>query len=264
MPKQPNKRAIGIFMVSGIITLLIVFSIYLQRVFFSNDGSNVIVMYFEESIKGLNVGSSVVFKGVEIGKVVKIDLIANPQNMDFRIPVYAKMETYQGLSAREMGVSKREILNSLISKGLRARLTPQSYLTGQLMIELEMLPDTPVVLKNRDSDDEYLEIPTILSPMGEISKGIQNIPIRESVEKFNQFFDTLNQQAPVILPEIEKATKNLNQVLTENSGASTEALNNLNKAMISVNGAAKAFKNFADYLERHPEALLKGKRGGYN
>ena len=136
MPKQPNERMIGIFIISGILAFLAALSLFLKEKLFTND-NQMIVMYFEESIKGLNVGSPVVFKGVEIGKVSKIELLANTTDLDFSIPVYVKMETVNNIYANKSYSSKQAILNALIDKGLRARLTSQSYLTGQLMIELE-------------------------------------------------------------------------------------------------------------------------------
>lgn len=260
MPRKPNERLIGIFLISGVAAFIAVMSIFLQQKYFSDNG-NMLVMYFEESIKGLNVGSSVVFKGVEIGKVAKIDLIANARSLGFSIPVYVQMDaTRSGIYAKEDHVSKREILNALIARGLRARLTSQSYLTGQLMIELEMFPDTKIVLKNKP-DDDVLEIPTILSPIGEISKGIQTLPIRESVESFNSFFGELNRQLPVVLPQVTEVFTNLNKVVSDNARASADAVDNINKAAVDVSQAAKALRNFADYIERHPEALLKGKKG---
>ena len=181
MRKQPDTRMIGIFITAGIVAFLVIISSYIgSKVFTEND--TMLVMYFDESIKGLNVGSPVVFKGVEIGKVAKIELIANAQNLDFRIPVYAKMEARQNIKSKDFFEDKRGLLDALIAKGLRARLTSQSYLTGQLMIELEMLPGSRVVMSGREYDDNVLEIPTVLSPIGELSKGIQDIPIRQSVE----------------------------------------------------------------------------------
>ena len=261
MHREPNRRLIGIFLVTGILVFAVVMTMFIRQKFFGGSG-NMLVMYFDESIKGLNVGSSVVFKGVEIGKVAKIDLIADANNLDFSIPVYAKMEDYQGIHTRERPEDdKREILDALIKKGLRARLTAQNYLTGQLVIELEMLPDTPIELRYRGHDKDVLEIPTVLSPMGEISKGIQNIPIRESVEKFNRFFDEMNKQIPIVMPQISYTFKNLNKAVKDNAEVSADTFDNLNQAIANFGEASKAFRNFADYVERHPEALLKGKRG---
>lgn len=260
MHKEPNEKLIGLFMICGLLVFATVFGIFLKQKVFTDD-DQVVVMYFEESIKGLSVGSSVVFKGVEIGKVAKIDLIADARTLDFSIPVFVKMNDSQGLNYKGSESSKQEILDELIAKGLRARLTTQSYLTGQLMIELEMLPDTPVVLKNKHSINGIFEIPTVLSPIGELSKGIQDLPVKQSVEKFNLFFDQLNEQLPVILPQVKDIVNNLNTVVVENKDVSADTLDNLNKTIITVGEAAKSFRNLTDYLERHPEALLKGKKG---
>ena len=148
------------------------------------------------------------------------------------------------------------MLEELIKKGLRARLATQSFVTGQLMIELEMLPNTPIVLKNKNPD--LIEIPTALSQLGEFSKGLQDLPIRHSVESFNLFFDNLNKE----MPKINKIVSRVDKLVTQNSQTSVDTINNFNDAMINIGEAAKSFRNLADYLERHPEALLKGK-GGY-
>lgn len=260
MHKEPDEKMIGLFMIVAIGVFMAIIAVFFKQKLFSGNDS-MVVMYFDESIKGLNVGSSVVFKGVEIGKVAKIDLLANAETLDFSIPVYVKMETGQQINAGESYDTKQAVLDALIEKGLRARLTTQSYLTGQLMIELEMLPDTKISLKNHDVDDHILEIPTVLSPMGELSRGIQNLPVRQSVEEFNAFFETLNKQLPILLPKINQTVNGLNKFVGDNSDASARVLNNLNRAILNVGEAAKAFRNFSDYIERHPEALLKGKTG---
>ncbi|MBQ8661613.1 MAG: MCE family protein [Alphaproteobacteria bacterium] len=256
MRKEPNKRLIGLFIVSGLSVLLIVIGLFLREKIFYGNNSKTLVMYFEESINGLNVGAPVVFKGVQIGKVANIDLIADTNTLDFSIPVYVRMvQRGQGdINSNEFD-TKIELLNALIDKGLRARLTTQSYLTGLLMIELEMLPDTKIVRRN-PKDSPYLEIPTVLSPIGELSKGIQDLPIRQSVEKFNLFFDKLNNK---IMPQVEQIVANVNRTVGGNKGMSAETMTNLNRAINNVAEAAKSMRNFTDYLERHPEALLKGK-----
>lgn len=252
--KEPSKKKIGLFLMTGIVIFVLVMGYFLKDKFFI-DYSKQAVMYFDESIKGLNVGAPVVFKGVEIGKVSKIDLIETGTGLDFRIPVYAQFNNNVITKSKD----KKFILDGLIEKGLRARLTTQSYLTGQLMIELEMLPGTPLVFKAPVPN--LFEIPTTLSPLGELSKGLQSVPLKQSVEKFNYFFDTLNAQMPLILPEMQKLIKNANKLVTDNTKGSSEVVRNLNKTLIDLDMAAKSLKNFADYIEQHPDALLKGKGG---
>ncbi len=251
MRKEPNKKLIGIFMAVGLAVFATVVVVFAKNKLFA-DNAEVVVMYFEESVKGLNVGSPVVFKGVEIGKVSKIDLIANPNSLDFSIPVYVRMER-QGIRSIGEYHNKQEVLDALIEKGLRARLTTQSYVTGQLMIEFEILPDTPVVFKNKNP--EYMEIPTALSPIGELSKGLQALPIRQSVEHFSKFFENLNGE----MPRISKIITKLDGAVSRSSQTTSDTINNFNKTMVNISEAAKSIRNLSDYLERHPEALVKGK-----
>lgn len=258
MRKEPNTRKIGLFMSCGIVVLLIIFAMFLREKFFVNNG-RMIVMYFEESINGLNVGSPVVFKGVQIGKVVAIDLIANTEDLEFSIPVYAVIEPRKNVEDESL-TARMKVLDELIDKGLRARLTTQSYLTGLLMIELEMLPNTKIEMRHL-GETKALEIPTVLSPMGELSRGIQNLPIQKSVEEFNNFFSGLNNEVPKILPKINQIISRLNGAISPNSGGSADTITNLNRTLNSVGEAARSLRNLTDYLEQHPEALLKGKTG---
>lgn len=258
MSAKPNLKMIGIFIVCGIVAFLAVIGIFIRQKF-GGDSHNMLVMYFEESIRGLSVGAPVVLKGVEIGKVSKIDLIANPKTLDFSTPVYVKLEDYQSIRYREKD-NKEEILDALVGKGLRGRLALQSYLTGQLLIELVMVPDSKVVWHGkRNSDGNILEIPTVLSQMGEISKGIQNMPIRQSVEGINKFFADLNQQLPQTMTRLNNVLDGLDKVVGRNGKVSVETVNNINRAAVEIGKAARSWRNFADYAEQHPESFLRGK-----
>lgn len=69
------------------------------------------------------------------------------------------------------------------------------------------------------------------------------------------------QQMPTLLPEMQRLVKNTNKWVSDNSKGSSEVIRNLNKTLIDLDMAAKSLKNFADYIEQHPDALLKGKGG---
>ena len=98
-----------------------------------------------------------------------------------------------------------------------------------------------------------------MSPLGELSRGLQNIPFKDIADKFSHMADLFNTQIPIILPQITEITTNLNRLLNNNSRLSTEALTNFNRTLIEVGAAARSFRDLSDYLERHPEALLRGK-----
>ena len=251
MPRQPNKRKIGIFMVTGVTILLLILGGLLQNKIFGHKGREV-VMFFEESVNGLSVGSAVVFKGVKIGEVSRIEIKANPEELTFSIPVYANMSA-KSINSNSFLSSEKKVLDALVKRGLRARLATHSFVTGQLMVELVMSPQSDVKLHE---DAEVLEIPTILSPIGELSRGLQKVPLAEGFANFTEFFKGLNE----MMPEINRIVEDIENMVQRNKGVTVQVLDNFNKTTISVGKAAKSMQNLTDYLERHPEALIKGKK----
>ena len=121
------------------------------------------------------------------------------------------------------------------------------------MIELVMMPETGVKLHK---DVGFLEIPTTLSPIGEISRGLQKIPLAEGFGNFTEFFKGLND----MMPEINAIVKDIENMVERNKGVTIQVLDNFNKMTINMSKAAKSMQNLTDYLERHPEALIKGKK----
>ena len=280
MTDKVHKKRIGLFLVIGFICLFGIIGTFVVENIMPNN-NKLFVMFFHESVKGLNVGSPVVLEGVEVGKVTRISLETNPKTLTFSIPVFVRFtqdnRTNSILKTMfQTHHSREEIINKLIKKGLRARLVTQNFLTGQLMIELVMLPDTPVKLVETPQTKGLIQIPTVLSTMGELSKGIQDLPLKEMVYKFNNILDILSEKIPVIMPQVSLLGENLNKAvpafvnLTEQLDKTVQkvdgqipktdqTINHFNVTLDNISRAARSLKNLMDYLERHPEALLKGK-----
>lgn len=267
MRKQPNRKLIGLFTLTGIGLFVGIMLLFIGDKLFLKD-DDLSVMFFDESVKGLRVGSPVVFRGVEVGKVVKIDIVTNLDDLTFKIPVFIKIadQNFRYYGSGPHG-EKQQIVRKLVDKGLRGRLTSQNFLTGQLMVELEMTPDVPAVY--RSYSNKYIEIPTTLSPLGELSKGIENVPFREVFENLNSLLKTTNEYAPEIMGNTAAIIENLNNVvesvggaLDKSKGESTVTIDNFNRTLRDIGEAAQALRSFADYIDRHPESLIRGK-GGY-
>ncbi len=180
MAKQANRMMIGGFVVISIFILMASLVVFGSGRFFKR--TETFVLNFEGSIKGLNVGAPVLFQGVQVGSVTNIVIQANEDELKTSIPVTIQIEPQKF----EMGDSHRalstpeETLPKLIDMGLRGVLTLQSFITGQLMIEFDFYPDSAVVY--RDTEKEYLEIPTIKSTTERLAQSIQQIDI-EGLEK---------------------------------------------------------------------------------
>ena len=260
MKKEPNKKRIAMFMILGFIVLA---GILLKTVAgkLLPDNHNLAVMYFSESIKGLSVGSPVVYEGVQVGRVVKIEIITNPQTMEFSIPVYAKFAEDNNINSMNFKqATRRELLHALIEKGLRARLTNQNMLTGQLMIELQMLPGTPIELKHHLNDAKVFEIPTTLSTLGGLSKDFQDLPLKQIIGRMDNILSEFETYLPKILPQFADLGQKLNNYVDHSVPQTDQTLNQLNSTLKDVGAAAKSLKNLTDYLERLPDALIKCKK----
>lgn len=260
MKKEPNKTLIGLFAVTGITLFVAVILLFIGDKIFVSD-KDLAVLHFDESLKGLRVGSPVVFRGVEVGKVAKIDIETDLDDMTFRLPVYINVSqsVFKKYGHHEID-DKNEFIKQMIDRGLKGRLTTQNFLTGQLMIELEILPEAEI--KYRRGISKIVEIPTVLSPMGELSKGLEDLPIRGVLDNLNNLLTVTNAKLPIILTQAEDFVTGLNGMVKKSDGNRSNTIDNLNKTIRDVGEAAQALRGFADYIERHPEALLRGK-GGY-
>jgi len=273
MKKEPNKKLIGLFLIIGFAVFL---GIIGKTVFnkIHSDTKDLAVMYFDESLPGLSEGAPVIFQGVEVGKVARIVLVTNKDDLNFHVAVYVRFKATDIISEGSLWENlwnknkDLDFLGVMIKEGLRARLASQSYLTGQLRIDLVMLPDTEIVMFESPKKENIPQIPTVLSQKEELVRGLNRIKIQETLEKINTVAETLGKELPVLLPAITKSAENLDKALenvaksTEGVAKSTEdTMSNLNETLHNVSDAAKSIENLTDYLERHPESLIKGKKG---
>ncbi len=263
MQQKKTYKMVGLFVIAGLLCLIgIILNYATQR--FTTNKDDLVVMYFEESIRGLNVGSPVLFKGVEIGKVADINLLANLKEGTFKTPVFVLFDIENSMNTVDLNeLNNEQMLNNLIDKGLRARLISANYITGQLMIELVMDPKTPVVLRGTG---KYWEIPTELSSFAMLSQDLEEVPLREILSRFSNIMEELEVNLPKILQNANEMTTQMSQIagkvdrmLNQKSGEASKSMMSFNAAMEELVRTGRSIKNLTDYLERHPEALLRGK-----
>ena len=271
MLKQPNMKMIGIYVCLFAISVIGLFGYFLKTKL--NPNETTVVMYFEESVKGLDVGAPVLFKGVKIGEVTQVKLKANLKDMHFSIVVYAVI--YNGKSLVTNIDDEDKLLDKFIDSGLRAQLAVSSVITGQLLIELDMHPNTQITL--HDAPSGYFEIPTILSPFAEISKTLKIMPVAKIAQDVNSITKTLNQDLPPLLKKMNKTFEDFDNILVENKdntknmvkefGGAAKSLNsmveensqNISNAIQSFGEATMSLKNLTDYLQMYPNAIITGK-----
>ena len=189
MSKPANKTVIGIFVVVALALVVVAVLVLGSGKFFKNNPK--FVMYFQGSVKGLAVGAPVNFRGVKVGTVTDIKMLLNPKDLTMMIPVYIEIEpdtiqTVAGgpsLKALAGGAPQGQLMPDMIKRGLRAQLEMQSIVTGLLLVSLDFYPDKPAVIVG--ADKKTIEIPTIPTPLQELAKRVENIPIEEIFTKLN-------------------------------------------------------------------------------
>ena len=177
MSKQANKIAIGGFVVGAIGLVILGMLVFGSGKFFQK--KSIQVMYFEGSVKGLNVGAPVKFRGVDIGMVRDVTLTIDPHDDEFYVPVY--VEIFQDrliLLDNQKDMFKyyqdmKEMDKLVNAMGLRAQLQLQSMVTGQLFVNYDFYPDTTV--KRVGLEKRYYEIPTIPTTLQMLSGTIEQI-----------------------------------------------------------------------------------------
>jgi len=322
MGKKTNKTAIGIFVTGAITLLVIAVLIFGSGRFFKKTYRY--VTFFEGSVKGLSVGAPVIFKGVKIGSVTGIDVVLDPKNDTLYIPVFIELEPEKIKGAARFQRDPKAIRDA-IDRGLRAQLQMESFVTGQLMVDLDYFPDKPAHLVGLVEGTE--EIPTVKTPLEELSKTLRELPLKEIVTKLEQAIDGI--QKIVNDPKTRESIDSLNTTLketgelvhhmnekidplvdslTETSESARDALvqakssisaiegntrelmaaaedalksaeqtmnqaekslgtfskdsrlvYELNRTLRELSAASRSIKNLSEYLERHPEALVKGR-----
>jgi paraquat-inducible protein B len=180
MAKQANKMMIGGFVVIAVSILAASVVIFGSGDFFKK--RNFFVMFFDGSIKGLEVGAPVLFRGVQVGQVSSIVIKADMEANTTYIPVIievdpSKWQIKEGAGAEFGEIGSGERVKLLIEKGLRAELTTQSLITGKLAIEVSMKPGSPLRLTNLDP--EHVELPTVPSTIAKLGKALEKLDLKK-------------------------------------------------------------------------------------
>lgn len=332
MSRAGSPTLIGAFVVGGVALLATAVAIFGGSELLAP--KTVVVTYFDGSAKGLREGSNVVFKGVRVGFVRDIALVTSIEELAPKIEVTMELVP-DSIRVVEDGVPLEEPLDEVVSierlvdAGLSAQLGSESFVTGQLLVELDFRTDAREEMYGGTS--LYPEIPSVPSDIQQAIARFQNLvadieqnvdfaALSERVFSLLQGLDELansralrdaisgldalinaeeTQRVPVLLTELADEMKGtvrdagelldrLDSDTGEVAGELKDAVRRLNSAMATaeevlrglqrhtsgdsaqmyqlrstleeLEDAARSARDFFDYLERHPEALIRGKQ----
>jgi len=240
-------------------------------------------MRFNQSLRGLVVNAPVDFLGVNIGRVVSVDLDYDPKTNTFPGVVGAviypkrlgaandKLQQIAGGGTDDEKSAR--ILGGFIASGLRAQVRNGNLLTGQLYIAMDFEPTAPKVAYNPKA--RPLEIPTVAGSFDKLQEQLQafvdklsKLPIDELVGNLNgslsELQKTIKQVNGDVLPQMRGTLKQVQTTLTtanESLSEDSPARQQLGQAMDEVQRTARSVRVLTDFLSRHPEALIRGRTG---
>lgn len=183
MSKKASPTLIGVFTLIGLILAAIAAVILGAGRFFKE--THGVLLYFDKSANGLQVGSDVRFGGVRIGSVKSISVIVDREENRKVIPVVVELgEKELRLISTDTGdgmdFSTKQGVEKAVNQGLRAGMKQQSLLTGQLYVEFDVVPDVPGFIYYNHAEPPYPVVPTIGTEMDELIAGIA-----DGLKKFN-------------------------------------------------------------------------------
>jgi paraquat-inducible protein B len=299
---------IGVFVVISLIILAVSVAVLGSGKFFKR--SQKFVLYFDESIKGLDIGSPVLFQGVSIGSVTDITIVADPVKEQTEIPVVIKIDLDR-IMVRLAGhiADPQKNMPRLIERGLRGFLSLQSLITGKLLIEIDFYPGTPVNLKNINK--QYTELPTLPSTTSKLGRALDKLDLEAVQKKLESALDGIakltdnpdlaasirrlketlgdarklvnrvDRQVDPLANDTKKTVKDIGTLARNLNGRVGGVATSLEKTLADARGIiapdsplvvdlentlkeisamSRSIRELADYLEQHPESLIRGKK----
>lgn len=241
------------------------------------------VLFFDQSLRGLSPGAPVDFRGVVIGEVKSVGAEFDRDERAFRMPVmiqiYPDRLRRQGAKTQKDSPAQQQALTKLmIGKGLRAQLRTGNLLTGQLYVAIDFFPN--LASTKVDLQKSPLELPTVPSSLNELQSQVQDIaakinklPLEEisanllttmaalnkTLAGAEQLTQTLNNdvspEITAVMKDARKAIRSAEQTLAQDSPLQQD----MRQTLQELTRAAGSIRTLTDYLERHPDALLRGK-----
>jgi len=208
--------------------------------------------------------------------VTRVQFAVDPERVKI-----ANMAKPSGSNAR---AATQEMLKTLVSHGLRAQMVSLSFITGQKAIALDMDPNAaPAKIEQVGQD---MRFPTTTS--GDLTEILQSMrgvlqnldratsgpQLGHALQELDQTLTHLDQLTTEVEPDIKSLIKSLRDTADAaqgtlsavqgmiGSGANgTNPGTDLPKLMKELSDAARSVRVLADYLDRHPESLLRGRKG---
>ncbi|WP_436893717.1 intermembrane transport protein PqiB [Siccibacter turicensis] len=226
------------------------------------------LLFFKDSIRGLQPGAPVEFRGIRLGTVGKVPFfvpgLRQALHGDYRIPVQIRIEP--GRLKQELGENPEvnKHIQQLLKQGLRASLKTGNLVTGALYVDLDFYPNDKVKLKDElTSFDGYTVIPTVSSGLAQIQQRlmdtldkINNLPLNPMIEQATSSLSETQRT----MQRLQQTLDNLNKITASQSAQQLpqdmqSTLRELNRSMQGFQPGSAAYNKMVGDMQRLDQVL---------
>ncbi len=249
------------------------------------------VTYFESSVRGLSRGASVEFFGIQVGTVTNVALELNQATGDARVRVGLEVQPERIMSEEAVKAEHTtDVTRRLVQRGMRAQLQTASYLTGQRVVALDFVPSAQPADLVMEGDTIVLPshgggLDNILVAVNDIAGKLDRLPLDQIGQNLNGALrsasgamasvqDLMKKTDAGLTPTLRRLpeiTASLQETVAKagrtvgsieaSYGNNSQFQRELERAMTQVGDTARSIRLLADFLDRHPEALVRGRAG---
>ncbi|WP_435954354.1 intermembrane transport protein PqiB [Dryocola sp. BD626] len=224
------------------------------------------LMFFKDSIRGLQPGAPVEFRGIRLGTVARVPFFTpgmrQALNDDFRIPVLIRIEPerLQNMIGEETDI--QENLAVLLKRGLRGSLKNGNLVTGALYIDLDFYPKAEP-MTGMKSFSGYPIIPTMSGGLAQIQQRlletldkINNLPLNPMIEQTTKSL----AESQRTMQHLQQTLDNLNKITSNKSMQSLpddmqKTLRELNRSMQGFQPGSAAYNKMVADMQRLDQVL---------
>ncbi|WP_173012801.1 MlaD family protein [Niveispirillum sp. SYP-B3756] len=187
--KRPSSTAIGAFVLGALALVASAILFFGGAALWAKKLEA--VSYFDSSVAGLQIGAPVTFRGVRVGSVNGMGVHVNPQTYSFiiRVGMEIQPDTVATFGSH-LKEGEDELIDTLLKRGLTAKLVMQSFVTGQLAVELDFRDGGRRI--DVENKGHVPEIPTVPTDLQAITEQLQNVKLDKTVESLQKALDAVS------------------------------------------------------------------------
>jgi paraquat-inducible protein B len=263
--KRPSANLIGIFVLGALALVVAAILFFGSGALFKQRFTA--VSYFPGSVAGLQTGAPVTYRGVRVGQVKSIGIRIDPDPT--RSIVQATMEFVPD-AVKHYGstVDSEDALTALVERGLTAQLVMQSFVTGQLQVELDFRPGANALRLGGALD--VPEIPTVPSPFQALTEQLQTIDIAAAVAAFQRSLNSLDallanpalkqtiDNLPALVADVRQTVKTIDREVRSFSATGQQSISASSE---SLQRTLASVQKLSEDLDREATSTLVVARG---